>query len=181
MIGHQGADLLQLELLRSPRRYVWRKQALFKGRSWAYGTTWAGWGFWEWALPLVGKVYSRDEANALTDDELRAEPVFRHNPDEMFTSNIVTSVQNELLARGIPELSYPIGYTNVSASYCVENIDLNSDSNMRRDDKAWPQRSIVYGSDENAWLRWLHTDLINLPHYYTHKLYKRIVQEGEMK
>ena len=181
MIGHQGADLLQLELLRSPRRYVWRKQALFKGRSWAYGTTWAGWGFWEWALPLVGKVYSRDEANALTDDELRAEPVFRHNPDEMFTSNIVTSVQNELLARGIPELSYPIGYTNVSASYCVENIDLNSDSNMRRDDKAWPQRSIVYGSDENAWLRWLHTDLINLPHYYTYKLFKKLVEEGDMK
>lgn len=27
------------------RRYVWHKQALFKGRSWAYGTTWAGWGF----------------------------------------------------------------------------------------------------------------------------------------
>ena len=55
------------------RRYVWHKQALFKGRSWAYGTTWAGWGFWEWALPLVGNVYSRDEANALTEDELRAD------------------------------------------------------------------------------------------------------------
>ena len=26
-----------------------------------------------------------------------------------------------------------------------------------------------------------HTDLINLPHYYTHKLYKGIVTKGNMK
>ena len=25
------------------RRYIWHKQALFKGRSLLYGTTWAGW------------------------------------------------------------------------------------------------------------------------------------------
>ena len=163
------------------RRYVWHKQALFKGRSWAYGTTWAGWGFWEWALPLVGKVYSRDEANALTDDELRAEPVFRHNPDEMFTSNIVVEVRNNLLARGIPELSFPIGATEVSSVTNVSrNIDINT-SAFRRNDEAWPRRSIKYGDDEDAWLRWLHTDLINLPHYYTYKLFKKLVEEGDMK
>ena len=159
------------------RRYVWHKQALFKGRSWAYGTTWAGWGFWEWALPLVGNVYSRDEANALTEDELRAEPVFRHNPDEMFTSNIVVEMRNNILARGIPELSYPIGYTNLSDTI---NYDLNH-KNFRRDDETWPQRSIVYGDAPDAGRRWLHTDLMNLPHYYTHKLFKKLVEEGEMK
>ena len=135
-------------------------------------------------MPLVGKVYSKDEANALTDDELRAEPVFRHNPDEMFTSNIVVEVRNNLLARGIPELSYPIGYTNVAKlntyGTTVRNFDVNL-SAFRRDDEGWPQRNITYGNAPEAWLRWLHTDLINLPHYYTHKLYKRIVQEGEMK
>ncbi|HHU13689.1 MAG TPA: hypothetical protein GXZ62_00700 [Lentisphaerae bacterium] len=166
------------------RRYVWHKQALFKGRSWAYGTTWAGWGFWEWALPLVGNVYSRDEANALTEDELRAEPVFRHNPDEMFTSNIVVEVRNNLLARGIPELSYPIGATEIESinppSGELRNFDTNTRT-FRRDDEAWPQRSIVYGDAPDAGRRWLHTDLINLPHYYTHKLFKKLVEEGDMK
>jgi len=166
------------------RRFVWHKQALFKGRSWAYGTTWAGWGFWEWALPLVGNVYSRDEANALTEDELRAEPVFRHNPDEMFTSNIVVEVRNNLLARGIPELSYPIGYTNVTKlntyGTTVRNFDVNL-SAFRRDDEAWPQRDVDFNDDGERPKRWLHTDLINLPHYYTHKLFKKLVDTGDMK
>lgn len=49
------------------RRYVWHKQALFKGRSPLYGTTWAGWEFWrdqvddDWV-----KVYTQTQANALT-------------------------------------------------------------------------------------------------------------------
>jgi hypothetical protein len=166
------------------RRYVWHKQALFKGRSSLYGTRWAGWGFWEWALPLVGKVYSRDEANALTDDELRAEPVFRHNPDEMFTSNIVVEVRNNLLARGIPELSYPIGYTNVAKlntyGTTVRNFDVNL-SAFRRDDEGWPQRDVDFNDGGERPKRWLHTDLINLPHYYTHKLFKKLAEEGDMK
>ena len=27
------------------RRNTWQKQELYKGRSWIYGTGWAGWGF----------------------------------------------------------------------------------------------------------------------------------------
>jgi hypothetical protein len=146
------------------RRYVWHKQALFKGRSWAYGTTWAGWGFWE---HYVGddwvKAYTKAQANALTEDELRTAPVFRHNPDEMFSSNIVAEVRNNLLARGIPELSFPIGYTNVAKlntyGTTVRNFDVNLFA-FRRDDEAWPQRNITYGNAPEAWLRWLHTDLI---------------------
>jgi len=131
-------------------------------------------------LPLVGNVYSKDEANALTDDELRAEPVFRHNPDEMFTSNIVVEVRNNLLARGIPELSYPIGATEVSsASSMSRNIDMHSV--LRREDEAWPQRDVDFNDGGERPNRWLHTDLINLPHYYTHKLFKKLVEEGEMK
>ncbi len=165
------------------RRFVWHKQALLKGRSGLYGTTWAGWGFWEWALPLVGKVYSRDEANALDDDTLRAEPVFRHNPDEMFSSNIVAEVRNNLLARGIPELSFPIAYTNVlnlSPNPADRNFDMNI-GDFRREDGAWPQRDVDFSDNGQRPDRWLHTDLFNLPHYYTHKLYKKLVQEGEMK
>jgi hypothetical protein len=165
-------------------RYVWHKQALFKGRSWAYGTTWAGWGFWwhyvgdDWV-----KAYTKAQANALTEDELRAAPVFRHNPDEMFSSNIVAEVRNNILARGMPELSYPIGYTNVLnlANYGEgRNLDLNALA-FRREDGAWPQRDVDFNDGGERPNRWLHTDLINLPHYYTHKLFKKLVEEGDMK
>jgi len=159
------------------RRYVWHKQALFKGRSGLYGTIWAGWGFWEYWLG--GKVYSMAEANELNDDTLRADPVFRHNPDEMFSSNIVKSVQNNILARGIPELSFPIGSTNLTLTHCEENIDMNTA--LRREDGAWPQRDVDFSDDGQRPIRWLHTDLFSLPHYYTHELYKRLALDGGMK
>ena len=56
------------------------------------------------------------------DDILRIEPVFRHNPNEMFSSNIVKSVQNNILARGVPELSYPIGCTNSVRSLVIRIV-----------------------------------------------------------
>ena len=67
-----------------------------------------------------------------SDDDLRAAPVFRQDPDEMFSSNIVKSVQNNLLARGIPELSFPIGSTSLSTNNCVINVDMHID--LRRAD-----------------------------------------------
>jgi hypothetical protein len=161
------------------RRFVWHKQALFKGRSWLYGTRWAGWGFWEKMLPLIGKFYSLEEANALDDDTLRVEPVFRHNPGAMFSSNIVESEQNNLLARGIPELSHPIGYTNIVSMPSTHNIDMHT--SLRREDKTWPQRDIDFNDKGQRPNRWLHTDLINLPHYFTHKLYRQLVIQGDMR
>ncbi len=99
----------------------------------------------------------------------------------MFASNIVKALQNNLLARGIPELSFPIGYTNITMAYCAANHDLNMDPSLRRDDATWTQRDIDFSDDGTRPNRWLHTDLLNLPHYYTHKLYGRLVLEGEMK
>ena len=180
-VNHRFRKVCWCPISINPRRFTWHKQALLKGGSWLYGTTWAGWGFWEWSLPFVGKVYSRKEANALDDNTLRIEPVFRHNPDEMFTSNIVQSVQNELLARGIPELSFSIGYTNLPLTHCVENIDMNTDQTLRRDDLSWPQRDVDFNDQYTRPKRWLHTDLINVSHYYTHKLYEAIVMKGNMK
>lgn len=166
----------------NPRRYTWHKQALFKGRSSLYGTTWAGWEFWEWLIG--GKVYTEEEANSLTDDELRSAPVFRHNPDLMFTNVISQANINNLLARGIPELSFPIGYTNVLEISENPLNDRNFNINVgdfRRDDKAWPQRNIDFNTPENTRpKRWLHTDLMNVAYHYTHKLYKKIVEKGSI-
>ncbi len=63
-----------------------------------------------------------EEPSNRSDDTLRIDPAFRHNPDEMFTSNIVKSVQNNILARGIPELSFPIGCTNFVRSLAIRIV-----------------------------------------------------------
>ena len=182
-VNHRFRKVCWCPISINPRRFTWHKQALLKGGSWLYGTTWAGWGFWEWTLPFVGKVYSREEANALDDETLRINSVFRHNPNEMFTSNIVKSVQNNSLARGIPELSFPIGYTNVvllNSPGNIRNFDMNA-GDFRRGDSAWPHRDVDFSDDNKRPNRWLHTDLINVAHYYTHKLYEAIVTKGNMK
>ena len=118
-----------------------------------------------------------------SDDELCAAPVFRQNPNEMFSSNIVQSVQNNLLARGIPELSFPIGYTNVVSlnRYDTNGRNFDMQTTFRRSDEAWPERDIDFSDEGLRPNRWLHTDLMNVAHYYTHKLYKGIVAKGNMK
>lgn len=70
---------------------------------------------------------------------------------------------------------------NITVANCAANLDLNMDPNLCRDDAAWPQRDIDFRDGGERPKRWLHTDLLNLPHYYTHKLYERMVLEGEMK
>ena len=127
------------------------------------------------------KVYTQAQANALDDDTLRTAPVFRQNPDEMFSSNIVQSVQNNLLARGIPELSYPIGYTSVigiGVGSNGRNFNMNF-GDFRRSDQAWPERDVDFNDDQNTYpKRWLHTDLMNVAYYYTYGLFKAIVLKG---
>jgi len=49
------------------------------------------------------------------------------------------------------------------------------------DDQTWPQRDVDFNDGGERPKRWLHTDLMNLPHYYTHKLFKKLVEEGDMK
>jgi len=171
------------------RRYVWHKQALFKGRSWLYGTQWAGWGFWRYMVPLTGRVYSMKEANELDYGQLRVEPVFRHYPsavfepaDVMLPLTIETDMQYALLARGIPELSYNIGVTPVDGiNQPGEERNINMHTDLKRVDGDWPQRAMDFNDDNQRPKRWLHSDLMDVAYFYTHRLFERIVDEGNMK
>ena len=52
---------------------------------------------------------------------------------------------------------------------------------------AWNSNVYKLRRDPNAFdegrrpKRWLHTDLMDLPYFYTHRLFERIVREGDMK
>jgi len=174
------------------RRYAWHKQALLKGRGIIVATQWAGWGFWEeYWWPFNSNVYTMTQANALDDATLRTAPVFRHYPENnngknMFTNSIPQTLQNEILARGIPELSYNIGYTNLATTLNAigpdRHFDMHTSTDIRRTDGAWPQRDVVFsGSNNSRPKRWLHTDLMNVSYFHTYKLFDLIINKGNMK
>lgn len=85
------------------------EQEIFKGRPLTPGNTgWAGWG----KNPAYADA---DAANAAPDGDLQTEPVFRKDPSgsssepDIFDSGLNQDEINELLAKGIPALSPPMG------------------------------------------------------------------------
>ena len=161
------------------RQYVWHKQEAYKGRSAIYGTTWAGWAFSEWGwcdeytlgLPRVF-AYSAATANGASDNRLRQDPVFTHSPSMLFQTNIAITVRNQILADGIPALSYPVGGTQLLFAQPGRNIDMQTTDLPngwgRADDGLYGQR-------------WLHSDVMYMPYFYTYKLYDLFVTQGDMR
>ena len=45
----------------------------------------------------------------------------------------------------------------------------------------WPQRDVDFSDGGTRPNRWLHTDLMNLSHFHTHKLFENLVTEGHLK
>ncbi len=167
-IATDGTPLI-VELLNpwaDTRRYIWHKQELYKGRNIVYGTGWAGWGFeyptWQTA----------DGANASTDATLRQYPIFERDPGFMFTNVITQAHVDDILIKGIPALSWPLGSTNIATIVSSRNIDMNIDVQRPND---WP-----WGGDKYK-TRWLHSQLIYVAYHYTHKLYEKFVNLGELK
>ena len=162
------------------RRYVWQKQVLFKGRSPFFGSQWAGWGFHtvlDQNEELV-LAYDSSSANNLSTNDLRSSPVFCHYPGGMFSATISGELRNEILARGIPELTPSIGIAPVSAVGFATNVNMVV---FQDPANGWPQRDIDFSDGGTRPNRWLHTDLMNLSHFHTHKLFENLVTEGHLK
>jgi len=144
-------------------RYAWQKQELFKGRGGLGGTDWAGWGF--------SGEYTMSEANVATDDNLRTNAVFRQEPTTMFSSNITAQVQNDIIAQGVPALSYAAGENaiNIPGFY---NYNLDDSVNKPN---GWGRSGSPYYD------RWLHSDLKNMAYLYTYKLFNELVSQGGLQ
>jgi hypothetical protein len=136
---------------------------MFKGRFGLGSTDEAGWGF--------SGEYTQTEANAATPDNLRTNAVFRHDPSEMFTLNIVQQTQNEILALGIPALSGALGNNEITLSgWEFRNYNMNANRGS-----GWPDRGEPYET------RWLHSDLKNMAYPYTYQLFDELVSQGDME
>jgi hypothetical protein len=164
-----------------PDRYTWQKQETHKGRGGLdpAGTSWAGWGFEHptYETNINGIVYTFDRypnamaVNAAPPGQLRDIPVFRHNPSWMFTSSIPPALRNELLAKAIPALSPSAGNT------AILDADFAFDMNVtfKPDGGVWGRDHGDYGK------RWLHNDMREMAFFYTHKLFKHLVVQGDLQ
>ena len=107
-------------------------------------------------------------ANAAPPSQLRDIPVFRSSPTAMFSSNITFADRNEILAKGIPALSPAAGKTSMAPSVIV---NFNMNTTFKPDNGAW-------GRDDSDMYkkRWRHNDMQNMAFFYTHKLFKKLVE-----
>ncbi|MFH0908253.1 MAG: hypothetical protein V1929_05790 [bacterium] len=148
-------------------RYCWQKQEMLKG-SWS--SAWAGWGFagaLDAALEFL-RTYTAAEANAATDEQLRENPVFLHDPPAMFSPTIPDQTVNEILAKAVPALSYGAGGNPINGAR------LNYNANDHKPN-GWGRDSFTYGT------KWLHNDAKKMAYFYTYALFDKFVEMGELR
>ena len=168
-----GVDLdFAFAFLDDTEHYSWHKQEMFKGLDGTLihslgATDWAGWGFHKNILGF--RAYSAEEANVASNEVLVAEPVFRKNPDDIFSSQIDPAIVNEALAKGVPALSFAMGRYPLALPD-FENYDMASEKPV-----LWPRNHETYGK------RWLHSDIKDVAYPYVYKTFGKIVQKGELQ
>jgi len=174
---------------------AWHKQETGKGRIPAYASDWAGWAFGnpsrvEWLpdptlggmlLPTTVYYYpNAAAANLAPASQLRDIPVFKRTPRRMFQRNIPAPLRNEILAKGIPALSPPLGAGSVAEEVVppfspVPNFNMNAPDCRRTD--GWPRDANVLPFRDN----WLHNDIKNVAYFYTFPLFIKLVDAGGLK
>ena len=152
-------------------RHAWQKQEVFKGRGGLGGTDWAGWGFEGYCVgdDWVPE-YTMAKANAASCDTLRNNAVFDHKPTIMFSSTITTQHQNDIIAQGVPALSYAAGLGSIFPLGIEKNYNANDHKR-----NGWGRRGGRYNG------QWLHCDLKNMAYFYTHELYNQIISQGDLQ
>jgi len=82
------------------------------------------------------------------------------------------ALRNEILAKGIPALSPPLGAGSVAILGEEYNFDMNVNSTEHRPN-GWPRDANVLPFRND----WLHNDIKNVAYFYTHKVFIRLAAE----
>ncbi|MBU0678479.1 MAG: alpha/beta fold hydrolase, partial [Verrucomicrobia bacterium] len=153
--------------------YVWASEEMLKG-TWLItvgpGNSEAGWGFNSDYNGLTAT-----QANALADATLMTNSFFKHFDDEdLYGTNGSTIAQQpamygQLLADGIPAISYAAGRNSISSAAGSGNADMNSMEN------GWPT---VRTSNPDYGSRWLHSDIKNIAYPYVQEVFNDIASKG---
>jgi hypothetical protein len=131
-------------------------------------------GGWNWNESAYG---INPDVGAVTDYQLRTAPCFKPFKEEfLLQPEVVTvvahKVKYDVLARGIPALSHATG-TGPVGILPYGNIDMQEEC---RDKKQWP----VEGRDADFIGKWIHSDFKNVSLPYVSKMYKKLIDEGEL-
>lgn len=158
-------------------RYAWQKQELWKGRAaWYAGvgtTAWSGWGFRTGALG--GRVWSADDANAVADPLVFAtNTVFSPFPPSITNAVLSEAEVSAHLTQGVPALSRALGSVAVFSDSGMLSYDMNEKSDVERPND-WPNDFKDFGKD------WLHSDIKDVPYYFTYPKFDVMVEQGGLK
>lgn len=175
---------------------AWKYQELAKGLSWCDSVAGvfmsrrqAGWAFnddwWLWEDASEGnKVkYSPSEASKLANSRLVTRPFFNYFLERDIQSNqknigsakaSENKVVYDVLARGIPALTYAAGAANLN-----DNVHFNYDLELLgRNPDYWPSAGHEKPSQKQ---RWLHCDIKNVAFPIIYPSFQAMVSQGLLK
>ncbi len=175
---------------------AWKYQELIKGLSWYNSAAsvfmdrrQAGWAFnddwWLWADADEGsKVkYTPSQARNISNSRLITKPFFDNFSEREIQSSqkntgslkaSETKVVYDLLARGIPALTYATGVASLN-----DNIKFNYDLElMGRSTSNWPTAGHENPSQKQ---RWLHSDIKNVALPIIYPTFQMMVSQGLLK
>jgi hypothetical protein len=165
---------------------AWSKGEMEKGSALIALATWdshGGWGFnanWNNIIgydPQTGAPITvrrtPTEADTLTNTQLQTDSFFKRFADNrLYNTSQGSAAANEynthskMLAEGLPSLSFATGANSLTPFGAARNVDM-----MNLKTGTWPR-----GNGE-----WRHSDFREVAFYFTQRLYKRFIDEGELK
>ena len=170
-------------------RGAWKAQELTKGVRWSESLVAAfikrGQAGWDDGL-FPGK-YPFTKKEDITDEQLMTKPYFDNfKEDDLTNANPAVAsakaaekqVQYDLLARGIPALSYAAAVDGIPVLGDAEdpesqNFDMEQ---FGRTKGQWPTE----GHSGEATGDWLHSDFRNVALPYVHKMYQAMINKGNL-
>ena len=93
------------------------------------------------------------------------------NAAEMMNPNAPEEDVFLALAKHVPALSSPVGGNPVILGNRIQNHDLNLEDYRN----GWGRNHPVFEDS------WLHSDMKDMAFFYVYKLYKQLVQKGNLK
>lgn len=114
----------------------------------------------------------------MTDDDFRTNTVFYCFPSSMNDPAITRAGCDAHLSLGIPALTPAAGSVKMLSRFGnARSLDTNEpeerNGGIARPNE-WPTRSDYPG-------RWLHSDVKDVPYFYTYKLFEKMVEKGKLK
>lgn len=123
----------------------------------------------------ASRVWSADDASAASDPTVFAtNTVFNPFPPTITNAVLSEAEINAHLTQGIPALSRALGSVPLNNDDGLNSYDMNTQDDLARPND-WPNNSKDFGKD------WLHSDIKDIPYFYTYPVFDLIIKKGDLK